>query len=281
MSNFHNPDVPHISHVTLRVLSVSNSAKFYSEVLGLTILNIDEDRAILVGAYGHLITLVKADKGHSFTEGLYHVAFILPSIDDLAQWFLYQRKRHFIIYGASDHLVSKAFYFNDPDGNGIEIYADSDPSSWKESRQGIHMDTLPLDIDQLISGHIAPEKLSGEVKIGHLHLKTKDVSKMQDFYRLLGFGVTLNMSSAVFMSFMHYHHHIAFNQWNKFDMAIHRDDDVDINDFTIQYPNEEILGETVGRLIENGLTLFNQDEQAFVYDPMNIKVNLSVYQLLQ
>ena len=49
--------------------------------------------------------------------------------------------------GASDHLVSEALYLNDPDGNGIEIYWDRDPSDWPRSNGQIEMATLPLDLE--------------------------------------------------------------------------------------------------------------------------------------
>jgi catechol 2,3-dioxygenase len=88
----------------------------------------------------------------------------MPSLKDLAEWFLYQNNRGTKIYGASDHLVSSAFYLNDPDGNGVEVYADTDDATWKYESYGILMDTLPLDIRKLVSGVEVPNTLKNEVR---------------------------------------------------------------------------------------------------------------------
>lgn len=55
------------------------------------------------------------------------------------------------ITGMADHGVSEAIYMSDPDGNGIELYADRPRSEWKVSNDGmVEMVTEELDVDDLL-----------------------------------------------------------------------------------------------------------------------------------
>lgn len=281
MDHYHDNSTPHISHITLRVSSLEHSKKYYMSVFPFVLKDETSEQVILGTKDKSLLTLMKAKKNNLYTEGLYHIAFLLPSMEDLAKWFLYQQARNLIIYGASDHLVSRAFYLTDPDGNGIEVYADTDERDWDVSDNAIKMDTLPLDIKELIKGVTKPKTLDMDITIGHLHLKTKDAQKMGEFYQSFGLKPTQNMGHAVFLSFHNYHHHLAFNQWNRNKMMEHQNDDVDIDQFTIQYPSEQAMYNVIRQLSLNQVTVLNDNEQIVVYDPMNLKVVLTYYSLPQ
>ena len=274
MSTFHH-NTPHVSHITLRVSSVTKSSTFYQQVIGLNVIDKDEDRVTLGNKESALLTLIPSTSPIQHTEGLYHIAFLLPSMEDLAKWYLYQRESGFPIYGASNHLVSSAFYFNDPDGNGIEVYADTDSSTWDESRLGVRMDTLPLDVRSLVKGVETPSTLDVNPIIGHLHMKTKNVKTQQAFYNLLGFETRFDMGSAVFLASKNYHHHIAFNQWNSARMIPHNDTSIDIDTVEITYPNQVALDETVTTMLQGTSTNMNTTSNGFTFiDPMGINVRL-------
>ena len=52
--------------------------------------------------------------------------------------------------GADDHHVNEAFYLNDPDGNGIEVYSDLPEVDWLWHEDGmVHMTTE--QVDELLS----------------------------------------------------------------------------------------------------------------------------------
>ena len=278
MYNYHDNLTPHINHITLRVSSLEKSKKFYTELLGLIVKDEIAHRVVLGNKTEAILTLIKTDYGYAFNEGLYHIAFLLPSLKALGEWFLFQQKRNFDIYGASDHLVSKAFYFTDPDGNGIEVYADTDDTTWRRRGDAIQMDTLRLDIDKLIKDLEVPDKLDMNVMIGHLHMKTKNAQKLGGFYRKLGFDVTLNMGHAVFLAFDGYHHHLAFNEWNKNQMQEHNENNIDIDSLTIQYPNEESLDKVIKNLESEQVTIFKYNDDFIISDPMNVKVVLTSYE---
>jgi len=97
------------------------------------------------------------------------------------------------LVGASDHNVSEAVYLSDPEGNGVEIYADRPPSScyWRDGT--IRMGTKPLDIPALLerSRGARWDGAPTGTQIGHVHLQVGTIEVAEEFYaRKLGLDVT-------------------------------------------------------------------------------------------
>src|SRR5690606_9060540 len=123
--------------------------------------------------------------------------------------------------GSSDHLVSQAFYFDDPEGNGIELYWDRDRTEWSWTHGQVEMATLFLDPNQFLRDHLsergldAPTTLGGAT-VGHGHLSVGAVGTAGSSYvDTLGFEATASLGSqALFVSAGKYHHHMAMNVWN-------------------------------------------------------------------
>ena len=111
-----------------------------------------------------------------------------------------------IEFGAADHLVSEAIYFEDPDKNGIEVYVDTDPESWEWTNGDVNMDTLPLDLDSLLEEAEQSSQswagLPGSTIVGHIHLHVSNLVQAETFYAHgLGFEVVLRFrGSASFLS---------------------------------------------------------------------------------
>ena len=122
--------------------------------------------------------------------------------------------------GSSDHLVSKAFYFNDPEHNGVELYWDRDRSSWSWAHGSIEMGTVFLDPNAFLQEHLTERAIAdpviGGAQVGHVHLQVGDIDSAREFYvKRLGFETTIEMpGSALFVSAGGYHHHMAMNTWN-------------------------------------------------------------------
>ena len=89
-----------------------------------------------------------ARPAHGYT-GLFHFALLVPARPDLARWLAHAARDRVRLDGLSDHAVSEAIYLSDPDGHGIEIYADRPRDRW-EGRVGRLMTTIPLDVDNLL-----------------------------------------------------------------------------------------------------------------------------------
>ncbi len=100
---------------------------FYRDVLGLGVLARTGERIHLgVGGVGFLDLIHRPDAlpDDPATAGLFHTAFLLPSRADLGRWLGHSGGRGQSLDGAADHLVSEAVYLSDPEGNGVEVYAD-------------------------------------------------------------------------------------------------------------------------------------------------------------
>ena len=152
------------------------------------------------------------------TAGLYHTAFLMPTRADLARWILHVARHKVPLTGASDHGVSEAFYLDDPEGNGMEVYFDRPADSWQWTGSELKMITDPLDIDDILrevpSAATYPGAPEG-LRIGHVHLRVGDIARAETFYRdALGLEVTRRRHGASFMSSGRYHHHIAGNVWH-------------------------------------------------------------------
>ena len=146
-----------IGHIHLKVSDLTKATTFYCDVLGFEISSKIGDSAVFLsaGGYHHHIGLntweSKGGKAPPLgTTGLYHFAILLPNRKELARVLQRLRHHHWPIDGAADHSVSEAIYLSDPDGNGIEIYADRPRKLWKKTTDGISMPTKPLDFESLL-----------------------------------------------------------------------------------------------------------------------------------
>jgi catechol 2,3-dioxygenase len=220
----HAPIDPHlkIGAVRLAVKDLARSVAFYAGVLGLRLVSRGGDEAALGPREDHpsllLSQLTDATPASPHATGLFHVAWLHPSRSALAASARRLLERGWHIDGASDHGVSEALYLSDPDGLGIEIYADRPRERWERPSHGhgVKMFTAPLDVaDLLAQGTDAPsDAIAPETVIGHIHLKVGDVERAASFYHdVLGFSEQARMPSAAFLAADGYHHHVGLNSW--------------------------------------------------------------------
>ena len=218
---FANRTPLHIGAVGLKVREIEGVTAFYRDVLGLAVLDRTNERTTL-GAGGvpfvHLEHRPDAMPDDPREAGLYHTAFLMPTRGDLARWILHVARRKVALTGASDHAVSEAFYLDDPEGNGVEVYYDRPAETWEWTGSDLKITTDPLDIDSILRevapGATYPSAPDG-LRIGHVHLRVGDVARAEAFYRdTLGLDVTRRRHGAIFMSSGRYHHHIAANVWH-------------------------------------------------------------------
>jgi catechol 2,3-dioxygenase len=147
-----------IGHVHLKVSELERAERFYVDLLGFHVTARYGSDAVFLSAgdYHHDIGLNTWQSKHGSppppgTTGLFHFAIRVPTRRQLAEIFVRLRDGGVRLSGASDHLVSEALYLNDPDGNGVEIYWDRDPSTWPRRDGQIDLQTLPLDLDSLLA----------------------------------------------------------------------------------------------------------------------------------
>ena len=205
--------------VTLWVADLELMLKYYRDVIGLKVLSElgnkiilgHENRKILV--LEHKVGLKNASPSDA---GLFHTAILFQTQAALAKT-VYKVIKAFpaSFTGSADHLVSKAFYFNDPEGNGVELYWDRDRSEWSWVHGSIEMDTIFLDPNLFLKEHLSEELVNENKKVGHVHLCVGSIPAAEEFYiKMLGFEKTLNWgNAALFVSVGGYHHHMAMNTW--------------------------------------------------------------------
>ncbi|ULH15757.1 VOC family protein [Deinococcus sp. KNUC1210] len=207
--------------VTLTVSDLERSLAYYQDTIGLKVLQRADGSAVL-GTSVPLLELheqTRAKPSSPRHAGLYHFALLLPTRADLGRFVTHLIEEQRAVQGASDHLVSEAIYFQDPDGHGIEVYADRDAASWAWEAGQVRMGTVAADIQGIVEA-AGPDRtwrgLPGGTVMGHVHLKVSDLERTRAFYTdLLGLDVVVDMAQqgALFVSQGGYHHHFGLNTW--------------------------------------------------------------------
>jgi catechol 2,3-dioxygenase len=216
-----DPDL-RIGAVALAVSDLARSSDFYERVLGLPLITRDEHSARLGPDSSRpaleLSQIAAPTPAPARASGLYHVAWLHPTRAALAESVRRVIASRWRFDGAADHGVSEALYLSDPDGLGIELYADRPRERWRRPADGhgVEMVTLALDVDDLLAQYDAEPTPTVPVgtSVGHVHLKAADVPRANAFYRdALGFEEQAQLPSAAFLAAGGYHHHVGLNSW--------------------------------------------------------------------
>jgi len=211
-----------IGGVSLQVSDLTRSRDFYERTLGLHVISAEHGRLLLGADNGHvgLIELVENRAGRTSSAGsrlgLYHVAILLPSRSELGR-FMTHLQGMGIRAGAADHLVSEALYLQDPDGLGIEVYADRAQALWRRNGRELMMASDPIDARGLLAaaGGVPWAGMPAGTIVGHVHLHVGDLELASKFY---GDGVGFDRMvwsypGALFLGAGGYHHHLGTNTW--------------------------------------------------------------------
>lgn len=266
--------------VTLWVSDLDGMIKFYQNGVGLTLLSLENSKATL-GHGGNLILILEQKRGIKHASprdaGLFHTAILFSTQSALAKSVLSVLQKYPGKFtGSADHLVSKAFYFDDPEGNGVELYWDRDRREWSWVHGSIEMDTIFLDVNNFLQENLSSEIIDEDKKVGHVHLSVGSIPAAEEFYvKMLGFEKTLNWgSSALFVSAGGYHHHMAMNTWRS-QGAGKRQLALGLGNVEIRLENNDQLAETKDRLDFHKLDLVAESNSIKVYDPWGNLLTIS------
>jgi catechol 2,3-dioxygenase len=220
------PDETHVGRVRLQVSDLTRSLDYYQNTLGLRVLEQSGElgrRRATLGPFDADTALVELHERAGAKPvpmrgrlGLYHFAILLPDRPALGR-FISHLASIGERAGASDHLVSEALYLRDPDGLGIEVYADRPRSSWKADQRQLVMATEPLDLNSVVraAGGASFTGMPAGTTMGHVHLHVGDLDEAADFYHE-GLGldkIVWGYPGALFLSAGGYHHHLGLNTW--------------------------------------------------------------------
>src|SRR5947209_5179236 len=174
--------------VELKVLDLDRQAAFY-DTFGLHQIARDEQHADFGADGSTLLRLTALPGGRerpSHTAGLFHFAILVPSEEELGGFLQRTLEERLPLTGTADHFVSQALYYDDVEGNGIEVYADRPRSEWRFPGGRLDIGTVHLDFERLLRIAVKPqEKLSSDTVMGHVHLNVADLDESQRFYESL------------------------------------------------------------------------------------------------
>lgn len=260
--------------VTLRVGNLDAMIAYYRDAVTLQLLSHEGSTAVLGRGTTPIVILQHAPElvnPEPRAAGLFHTAILFESQAALAAAVYSVATKHPNTFtGSADHLVSEAFYFNDPEGNGIELYWDRNRTEWSWTHGSIEMATLALDPNDYLQSHLTEQGVAnpiiGDAVVGHVHLSVGDVASARDFYvDKLGFETTAEMGgSALFVSAGGYHHHIAMNTWNSRG-AGRRQLALGLGQVDILVPDADALGSLQERMSHFGVPL-RDDGQTLRFD---------------
>jgi len=152
------PAATRIGHVHLKVSDLDRAVAFYHDLLGFDVMARYGNQAAFLsaGGYHHHLGLntwesLGAPPAPRRAAGLYHFAINFPERVDLARALKRLIDAGWPIGGASDHGTHEGIYLDDPDGNGIELAWDRDPSLWYQKEGELRMVTEPLNFPSLMA----------------------------------------------------------------------------------------------------------------------------------
>jgi len=279
---FANRTPMRVGMVSLRVRKLDSVADFYRDVVGLAVMERSATSATLgAGGVKLLVLEARPDAAEESKRaaGLYHTAFLMPARKDLARWLVHAAIHRVPLSGFADHRVSESVYLDDPEGNGIEVYADRDPALWQWNDGTVTMGTDQLDIDDLVS--LTNTKVSDYAKapdgmrIGHMHLRVGDLAEASGFYRnSIGFDPTRERQGAAFLSSGRYHHHLGLNVWQSAGAGRRDDKATGLAWFSLEIAKPDLFDAQQERLRKASSEIVTVPGGIEVSDPWGTRIRL-------
>lgn len=271
--------------IALNVAGLDNEIAFYQQVLGFRLHHRQGNTAVLGSGETELLHLTEQPgfKRYRRVTGLYHFAILFPDRRELARAVA----RLFALRypnSPTDHIMTKTTYLSDPEGNGIELYAESpEDGVWSMANGDFQTrradGTLsdgrePLDVEALFrnlaKGDSLDELVPAATRLGHVHLHVRDVDEAVDFYHgVLGFDVMGIAPSfrAAFVSAGGYHHHIGLNTWQGEGAPPPPTDALGMRYFSVKFSHQDAMNQVIARIDRAGIATNRTQAGLLVYDP--------------
>ncbi|MDI7861303.1 VOC family protein [Rhizobiaceae bacterium n13] len=273
----------HVGQSHLVVTDLPTVSAYYQTMLGLKVLENGTSGQVLGAGGRPLLTLTTGGdvrRAPRNAAGLFHTAFLLPNRTELGRWLRHAAGNNVVIDGASDHLVSEAIYISDPEGNGIEVYADRPHGEWNYHADGqVEMATMRLDLQALHDS--APQDawtgIPDQSAIGHIHLQVGDIPRADEFYRdVLGLELMARYPGASFFGSGRYHHHVAANIWNSRGATARSDRMSGLSDYTLKFNDKAALDTALAKLDALEIATSRDGDVVSLKDPWGIGLKLAL-----
>ncbi|WP_309066398.1 VOC family protein [Microbacterium sp.] len=266
--------------VELLVRDLDLMLRYYSEAVSLDVLEHVGDTAAL-GLRDQKVMTLRQEKNLPRADrrqaGLFHTAIVFDTPEALAASVASTASKvPGSFTGSADHIFSEAFYFDDPEGNGVELYTDRPRDAWLRESSGMYaLASNPLDPNSYLRQHLPPAPASFRGNLGHVHLQVGDIATARDFYAgILGFEVTGEMDVALFVSAGGYHHHIGMNTFNSLG-AGPRAAALGLGRVDIDVPTPEDVAALQSRLKDHRIATRHDGRTLSFEDPWNTTIHVT------
>lgn len=280
------PAATRLGPVELTVSDLDRAVAFYTGALGLRVQSRQQARAALGVGGEDLLGLLenRSARRAGRHAGLYHVALLYPSREELGRAALRLAATQTPIQGASDHGTHEAIYLADSDGNGLELAADRPRERWPDIGDPnlFAGGPQPLDLDGLLASVAeqppAPYAQAG-LQVGHVHLHVGDTAAALRFYtEVIGFETVIDLGTAAFVSAGGYHHHLAFNTWRGRGVPPAPADALGMRHWTVYLPDAADVEAVRARIERAGIDYEHADaaKELLVRDPSGNAVAIAL-----
>lgn len=284
-AGFRLPAETRVGPVRLEIADLGRSVDYYRDILGLRVLYRGAREAVLA-ANESVRPLVVLDERSGAAPsprrgrlGLYHFAILLPDRASLGR-FLRHLAHAGVRAGSADHLVSEAFYLQDPDNLGIEVYADRPRDAWRRMGRQLMMATDPIDVASLVdaAGSAPWTGMPLGTVMGHVHLHVGAIDDAAAFYSdALGFDRTVwSYPGALFLSAGGYHHHLGTNTWAGAAARPAVEGEARLAEWTLDLPDAEAIERAAASVRATGAAVERDGSDAIARDPWGTQVRLRV-----
>lgn len=269
--------------VVLQVSDLQRSIEYYTTVIGLDLLSSSSGGTANLGGGGSTRPLVvlRERRTAKFVPrrgllGLYHFAILLPDRPSLGRFLTHAGRRNLHI-GTADHAVSESTYLTDPDGLGIEVYADRPEATWQTDGAELRLTVEPLDVPGLIREGTGASwtGVPAGTTIGHVHLHVGSLEEAEAFYHsALGFDKTAwSFPGALFLAAGGYHHHLGTNTWAAGQPAA-TDADARLLEWELLLPDADVVRSAAESVGSAGYRTTTDGPAAVVSDPWGTSLRL-------
>jgi catechol 2,3-dioxygenase len=253
----------------LDIRDLERSIAFWRDLVGLRQVEATNDSATLGVDGDPLVVLHRSatrpvERGYS---GLFHLAIHVPSESELAR-IIGRLRASGNRFGASDHIVAKSLYLNDPDGIGLEIAFETPDRvrsfQWDEGADGpLVIDSEgrrrrgiePLDLEEILTtlqdGDVTRPLPSGTI-VGHLQFQVGNLEGSYRFYR-----DKIGLIPSMYAPWSGYGdlgaggrvaHRIALNTWQGAGAPPRPSEVAGLRRFTIRFRSPERLQDAIAKI---------------------------------